>query len=116
MGWGRDAEELVFKMFTDRETEKAIVAKVRKQWNPNDKSTRRCIAGLDLIKTSGDMGPGSELLVEPNARFERLNGTKHYLSDLSRELGVLQKQNRLASWSKNSGCASRGIRPLARPT
>ena len=60
-------------------TEKETVQTVVGTHGLNDRTVRRCIVGLDLVK-AGE-APSDDV----RDRFERLGGTDHYLHDLRRD-------------------------------
>ena len=78
--WGDKSRDAVIQKFANGETEKNIVKSVCGQYGVNDKSVRKCIAGLDLIEHE-DKGLPSEDLRE---RFRNLGGTDRYVTELRR--------------------------------
>lgn len=78
MVWGPTAVRMVFCMHDKGLRERDIVKKVEAAYGVNDKTVRRCVVGLDLIKSRPNPS------TETEERFGRLDGTDHYLQDLER--------------------------------
>ncbi len=83
MSWGPKAQKLVFEMFDDGQPVKVIVADVKKAHKCDDKTVRRCVAGLDLIRAGKTP--------QEDDHFERMGGTKRYFGDLERAYKARQR-------------------------
>ena len=95
MGWGDDARDATIAKFEAGTSEKEIV-KVRKaRFHCDDKTLRRCLAGLRLLRArvtqvsdAKEKGQGVQEMV---ATFEAVGGTDHYLRELDRAVAASQR-------------------------
>lgn len=84
MSWGPEAQQKVFDYYRQGSPEKMMVKLLKEEFGVDDKTVRRCLAGLDLI---GQLTENEDGLKD---RFERLGGTDHYLLDLRRAYAAYQ--------------------------
>ena len=94
MAWGPEAQLRTIELHRLGRSEHEIVATVRRESNCDDKTVRRCIAGLDLLREGATGREGVLREIEEGAlgeeaasiahRFQTHSGTEHYLRDLRR--------------------------------
>ena len=78
MAWGSEAKRTLFRLYDQGQSESEIVKSLNNEFGVNDKTIRRCLAGLDLLKAEEE---GRKL---DSSRFEALGGTQHYLQGIRR--------------------------------
>ncbi len=83
MPWGSRARETVMRLFEQGQSEQAIVKEVLREYACDDKTIRRYIAGLQLLRAQ-DTGAGAEHLKTARDRYDNLNGSEHHLLELGR--------------------------------
>ena len=71
VGWDSEARKLVFELFNQGQPEASIVKQVVGRHQCNDKTVRRCIAGLGLAQLQPEGHQPGHLARE---RFENLGG------------------------------------------
>jgi hypothetical protein len=81
VAWNDDSQKLVFQLFDKGQAERTIVRELSDKYKSNDKTVRRCLAGLRLVKASLE---GRQRSPTEEKRFELLGGTQHYLGELGR--------------------------------
>ena len=94
MAWGPKARRQSIELYRAGHPEKDIVRSICSEFRCDDKSVRRCIAGLDLIQEGGTGETKESLEIQKGLlreaavgiadRFARLGGTEHYLRELRR--------------------------------
>ena len=82
--WGDKSRDAVIQKFKNGEKEKNVVKVVCGAYGVNDKSVRRCVAGLNLIRAKDDELPSDEL----RERFENLSGPDRYITELRRAVNA----------------------------
>ncbi len=83
MPWGSKSRETVMRLFEQGQSEQAIVKEARREFACDDKTIRRCISGLQVLRAQ-DTGASAEHLKTARDRFDNLSGTEHNLRDLGR--------------------------------
>lgn len=84
MAWGPEAQTETIGLYESGSSEQMIVAQVVRRHRCNDKTVRRCIAGLDLITDRRGRADGEVDDKGLRSRFDNLQGTDRYLIELER--------------------------------
>ena len=69
VAWNDDSQKLVFQLFDKGQAERTIVRELSDKYKSNDKTVRRCLAGLRLVKASLE---GRQRSPTEEKRFELL--------------------------------------------